>query len=228
MAQLFALVVLAVVLPGALVLEGLLSLKWVLLGAGAWAVAVVVTAGPGAGLWMLLEKARVSPRPKAALWGVWSAICELGAAAVVFTRVAEFPAFVDAIGFGVGAGAVEAAITMCAAAVARKAAEDPVTGFMAWSGVLERALASVGHIASRGLVWVGLQAWVLSPALVVAGATFAIVDGIASYGSEAEWDWTDPATLKWFYGVVAVVTAIEVVALAGGLVALGRLGAGSA
>ncbi len=224
MPQLFALVAIAVGVPSALLLAGFVSLKWVLLGAAAWAVAVVVKAGPGAALWLVLEKAGMPPRPKAAIWGVWSALCELGATAAVFIGSAEAPELIDAVAFGVGAGAVEAMLTVAAAVVAQDDTTPSPTGFVAWSGVVERLLASTGHIASRGLVWVGLQGWPLAPAILVGIATFAIVDGIASYGSEAKWDWTDADRLRWFYGLVAAVTAVEVIALVAGVAIVAAAG----
>ena len=227
-----ALLALGLVPPLVLVLGGFSAWQWVLLGAGAWAVAVVVKAGPGAAIWWAMEKVKVSPKTKSGLWGAWSAVCELGVTAVVFVGASTFPSILDAVGFGVGAGGIEALVVLLAGITssrAGKAGSDsdnpvvPPAGFVAWSGVLERALASTGHVASRGLIWVGIQARVLAPAVVVAWATFAVVDGLATYGSEVGWDWEDADRLKWFYAVVAVVTAVEVAAFVVGVVALRAL-----
>ncbi|MEK9508844.1 hypothetical protein WI460_11665 [Gemmatimonadota bacterium Y43] len=222
MPQAAVLLALSALPPALLVGLGGASWGWMLLRAGAWALAVVIKAVPGAALWWAIERAGVSLRARSAAWGVWSAACELGVSAAVFLTATEFPSLLDMIGFGIGAGSFGALVVAGAAVASARvespedSASDPASSdrFLAWSGVIERGLASVGHVASRGLVWVGLQSWLLSPFALAACATFGVVDGVSTYGSEAGWDWHDRRRLKYLYSLVAKVTAVEVVLMA--------------
>ena len=99
-------------------------------------------------------------------------------------------------------------------------APRPESVILEWSGVFDRGLTSVGHLATRGLVWAGLQHPGLTPGIVLALATFTLVDGIATYGSAVGWDWEEPRLLRRFCGLLAVVTLVEVAAFVGVLLLL--------
>ncbi|MBL8986294.1 MAG: hypothetical protein JNJ80_08490 [Gemmatimonadetes bacterium] len=226
MPQFAAFLLLGLGLPLIVALAGVSSWTWIVLGAGAWGGGVLLKTLLGGPVGAACQALRPRQSFRSVWWGVWSAVCELGVAALVFAVVTPFPTLGEAIGFGVGAGSLEAFYVLYLAiratgadglvdasgrAVAAAPA-GPVDRFQEWSGVLERFLASVGHLASRGLVWAGMQAAVLVPGLAFAVATFAAIDGVAFHGSVAKWDWADPGLSRRFYRFVAVVTGLELIA----------------
>ena len=109
---------------------------------------------------------------------------------------------------------ITSAMKMVAAAKLRRA-QELAQESRPYAERMERMLTSVSHLAARGLVWVGLQGWHLVPALLFALGTFALVDGIATYGHLAGWDWTDERRLRWFYAILALIACLEAVAFAG-------------
>ena len=217
MVQCLLILLLGLGLPMFLAFSGLASWSWIGLGAAAWIVAVVLKIFPGGLLWVLLERLMKGQRMKAALWGVWSALTELGVAAIAFAGASAFPGLGDAVGFGVGAGSLEAlnilrqALGYLVAAQVRSPSK--LDGkFLDWIVVVERYLTSGGHLATRGLVWAGLQSLLLVPGMVLAVATFSLVDGIASYGHAVKWNWADPSIRRRWLGFLSVVTIVEAAA----------------
>ena len=209
MPQIIALLVLAFGAPLAVLLMGA---DWRLLGWGAaiWAVSVAVKAVFGFAVDALCKQILSGLRWQAAVWGVWSAVCELGAVAVFFYLM-DLSLVVDVVAFGVGAGAVEVLLVL-ATALGSKSGDDSVDGqdwFVEWSGVLERASTLAGHVGSRGLIWLGIQSLVLAPLLVVAIALFALVDAVAVFGVDAKWDWTDQMIARKMQAFLASVAAVE-------------------
>ncbi|MAG56044.1 MAG: hypothetical protein CMJ83_07120 [Planctomycetes bacterium] len=216
MPQFLAFLALAIGLPLAIALTGLSTWAWVGLGAAAWAVALVIKISAGTVVSVASERFLRRPAMKAAVWGLWSGLAELGVAAILFLTVEPFPALGDTIGFGIGAGSVEVVFVLISAVASSSRgtsteADSPGAG-MDWSGVIERALTSVGHVSSRGLVWSGVQGWCMAPAVVVALTTFGLVDGVATYGTNAKWDWHDPSVIRRFHRFLALVTVLEAVA----------------
>lgn len=228
MLQILAFLLIGLVPPLGLGMAGTASWTWICLGATAWGAAVVmkvILAGPVSAFF---ERLTTNKFRQCLGWGLWSAACELGIAAVIFLAAGPFPRIGNALGFGISAGCAEVLFTLALGlASAGKEETQPSAGpdetFVSWSGVIERLLATAGHIASRGLVWTGLQSWPLAPGLALAFATFALVDGVATYGVDSKWDWTDPGTARRFYGFVAAITVLEVVAFIGSLQYLGLL-----
>jgi hypothetical protein len=217
MLQCLAILLLGLGLPVFMGLSNLASWSWIGLGAAAWIVAVLLKVCPGGLLRLLLEHCLQGQRMKAALWGVWSALMELGVAAIAFSGAGTFPGLGDAAGFGVGAGSVEALNTLRLALGIRIAARIRSPSkldvkFLDWIVVVERYLTSGGHLATRGLVWAGLQSLFLVPGMVLAVATFSLVDGIASYGHAVKWNWADPRIARRFLGFLSVITIVEAVA----------------
>ena len=199
--------------PAALAVSGTSRLSWIAIGAGVWAGSVVLKILLGNLVHRAISKLEL--RTQAALWGAWSAFCELGAVAFWFAAISNPSSVGDVIGVGVGAGSLEIivivgrgwlALQMPSKLLLPKAPGD---WFVAWSGVFERISTSVGHVASRGLVWVGLKASILVPAAAVAFATFAVVDGLATYGHSKGWNWKDPGLCRRFNGFLAGVGALE-------------------
>jgi hypothetical protein len=261
--------------PIALAVDGVSSWAWIGLGAAAWAGAVVVKAAPFTGglVGFTAEGLFKAEWPKAAVWGIWSALCELGAAVIVFLAAFDptwylpgvydprashaYPSLGNAVGFGVGAGSVEVIALLVVASIGSGAnpgagrgrgacgrpgppdpcatdsaqpAATPADEFMEWSGIIERFLACVGHLATRIMIWAAVKAWLLTPAVVFPYAafafpmaTFALVDGVATYGQAVEWDWEDGGTARRFYGFVAAVTVLEAIACIASVLMVDRL-----
>ncbi len=200
---------------------------WLGLGAIAWVIAVVLKVFLGWGVDALSERSFKSQKAKAAIWGVWSSACELGVTAAVF--LFAYPSLENAIGFGVGAGVVELFYLLLQQAVKTKTASSNQQNeatqpskdrFMEWSGVIERSLALIGHVSSRGLIWLGIRALYLTPFLLSAILLFSIVDGVATYGVSVGWDWTNSSIYKRFTRWVSIVGAVEVILFALGVLLL--------
>jgi hypothetical protein len=168
---------------------------------------------------------RSSPDLGGSLQGILSAACELGAAALAFGVVFPHLSFVEALGFGAGAAAVEALIVSL---VGNVHAGGPNGDFVAaqiaamrkgppWvpavAGLTDRGVATVLHVACRGLVAVGImteRAWPVA----VAFAIFACVDGFVMRCLRSEWKFGEASVAARMYGVIAALAAVSVVALA--------------
>ena len=92
-----------------------------------------------------------------------------------------------------------------------------------WSGIIERTSTYLGHIATRGLVWVGLQSWYFAPAVAMAIGTFGLVDGVAAFGQDAGWNWSDPFVCRRFQAFLIAVAVVETALFVGGVFALGAV-----
>jgi hypothetical protein len=208
--QLLGFLLLGVGVPLGLIISGVSSWQWLGLGALAWGVSLGIKVIP-----RKLAAARLpSTRHHAAVWGTWSALCELGLAALVFAVVDPRPSFNDALGFGAGAGSVEVLYTLVFGIVVgiRSPSQDDsqqTHPFVAWSGVIERVLTLIGHVATRLLVWEGTRSMVGVWGALFGFASFAVVDGVATYGTLARWEWTEPRTSMRFYAFLFAVTLLE-------------------
>ncbi|MCG8402643.1 MAG: hypothetical protein MJA84_13800 [Firmicutes bacterium] len=182
---------------------------WFLLGAVTWAVSVGVKIVLS-GLVDIEVKERLSAKHNAALQGLLSAVTELGAAAFVFLFVLPEGKLAYVIAFGAGAGIIEAAILLIVALLTKKETESAkkLPWYQQWTFFIERFGAFLGHVGSRGLIWLGVHGPVYSIILAVIG--FASVDGVAVYGTYQKWDWLQPKIWKRFYGFVMLVGVAEI------------------
>lgn len=180
-----------------------------LAGAGAWYVAILAKLHVNPLIQQWLLPAAVST---AVALGFFSGISELGLAAP-FLRLNK-ARIADAVAVGLGAGLIElldatkqgwgqvsdayggdARITMLPAAFG--------SAFL-----IERSLTSAGHVSSRLLVFAAIRRRsVLVATLAV--TMFAAVDGTASYCAIAGIDLTEGSRYGFYFGGVALVTAIE-------------------
>lgn len=153
--------------------------------------------------------------------GALSAASELGPAAAFFVYVVPNLTWWQLVGFGVGAGAVEAImlpflanplkgtrLEQHANDVFRRSASNSV---VQWLSVLERIWAMLLQVSTRGLVGLSVYSGNPFPAcLAIAG--FAAVDGTAYYGHLRKWPFDSPqllARVHLFLGVAAgVMTAL--------------------
>jgi hypothetical protein len=167
---------------------------------------------------------RSSPAIGGSLQGVLSASCELGAAALAFGVVFPHLAFAEALGFGAGAAAAEAMIVSLvenvhaagpnADLVAAQIAvmrEGP-TWVAAMIAFADRSVATILHIACRGLVAVGIVTERVWP-VAIAFVFFASVDGFAMHCLRAGWKFGHVSVAARLYGALAVLAAASVVAL---------------
>lgn len=188
--------------------------RWIGIGIASWVLALIGKVGLDAGLGCagLYDQ---SAMVQGIVGGLNSAIWELGMAAVFLRgRSLSTP---NVLAFGVGIGAFEVLFVIAIGLLSLLGDEGVAAGDHATMAaelgllffVLERGITLVGHVASRVLVYVALRHRALLP-LAVALATFSIVDGVASYGWAAGWDWEDSATLGILYLFLIAVGAIEV------------------
>ena len=130
---------------------------------------------------------RLSNPALAATQGVFSAVSELSIAAVFFVYVIPELAYWQLVGFGVGAGAVEAIMLpvhfqsvqgrsagrTCGGCLPRVSQDQAVQ----WLSVLERIWAMLLQVVPRAGVFLGRQPQSNSCCVALAG--FSVVDGLA-------------------------------------------------
>ncbi|MEV4260515.1 hypothetical protein [Kribbella sp. NPDC049584] len=182
------------------------SVGWPLAGAASWALA------------LLLKRAAAGTARRPALIeavrrGAISAVTELGCSALVFA-VRQPPGGKQAVAFGAGAGGAEA-LYVLALGIAHPA---DAQGLEQWRAgrqqslivdqfvLIERTVAMVSHIASRGIVSTsGSRPGRLSAGLVL----FTVADAVAAYGHAAGWKWMDPRVARRTHAFYAAVAALE-------------------
>jgi len=205
-----------IIVPPAILLSAGASAKALILGAGIWAASVAVKRLAGLPLDRRLRKRNTKSEIAAGFHGALSAICELGLAAI-FLRTWDDARLVDVLAFGAGAGCTEAFYVLCLAFTATKNRTDELAWireateslWVRYTVPLERLLAAIGHSGSRGLVWLGLQLSGSQGVILVAlaMATFTMVDGVAAYGLQKKWNWSDPTICRrthLFFGGVSM------------------------
>lgn len=212
--QILLLSLLALVPPALLIAAQNSTGKWLLIGLLCWTGAVAIKASVGILVAKFSEKAFTSKRIQSTIWGLWSSFCELGATVAVILFFKPFPGLLEAIALGTGAGAFEVLFVLGAIYFeSRGKKEDsntapPGNAFLRWSTVFERIFALIGHVGTRGLIWVSLVSGNPLPTLL-AVITFSIVDGLATYGIAMKWDWKDPRICLRFQGFVAFLSIVE-------------------
>jgi hypothetical protein len=153
--------------------------------------------------------------------GLVSALSELGAAFLFFIFVVTDLPVVHLLGFGAAAGAIEAIMLPFiknplrgtpvgdhATDVLEKSTGNPA---VQWLAVLERLLAMVIHIASRALVFIGIQRIDVIP-VFLAVITFGAVDGTGYFGYLKKWRFDEPRLLLRLYAFVGAIVLIQSVA----------------
>jgi hypothetical protein len=154
----------------------------------------------------------------AALNGVWSAVTELGFAGMGLAtlNVDSLPAV---LAFGIGAASAEVVYVLVkgirspggARVVEEWERGARVSLCVRYSVPLERLVAGVGHVSSRGLVFTSLKLPISGGILTAVAALFffSITDGIAYYGHLAGWNWNDPNVCRTFHSALAMLAAVE-------------------
>jgi hypothetical protein len=210
-------VALAVLVPAAVVAWSGDASSYLLAGAVAWALAVALKIY-GTKLAGRITDLRIPALWRAAASGAWSATTELGFALLVFLL---FPGPLPLLNvFAVGLGAASAEILYLAVIGASRHRQTPgpppewIEGakrsyLVQHTFLIERLLASAGHVAARALIYLAASTHILTPGLL-AFAAFAGIDGVAQYGHLREWNWFNPATAAYYYGGVLAAVSVEV------------------
>jgi hypothetical protein len=183
--------------------------RWMILGVVSWGLGVLVKGlvtylldGAGEAHWPIAMRGVIA--------GTNSATCELGAAAVFLRNPSV--RLIDAIGFGVAIGSFEIVFTMGLGVLGgldeNLRFTAPPFAFVDGLFVSERFLTLLGHTGSRLLLFVALSCKLWLPG-IIAFVTFSSIDGLASHGLAAKWNWGDTMVNVRFQMVVASLTLIE-------------------
>lgn len=168
---------------------------------------------------------RLKPLALATSQGLVSGFSELFAAAVFFAILPRMTPL-EVIGFGAGAGIVEA----LALSVMTIGGMNPLQGTPLeipkeeiWDAfgattlraslypILERALCIGIHIGTRALVYISVTTLQPIPA-IVALVLFSAGDGVAYYGYLRRWKFLEPRIALPFYGFIAILAATSTLA----------------
>jgi hypothetical protein len=160
---------------------------------------------------------RLSNPALAGTQGVLSAVSELGAAAAFFVFVIPELSYWQLVGFGVGAGAVEAIMLPFisnpfkgstlgehADEVFRASTTDRD---VQWLSVLERIWAMLLQVSTRGLVYFSVASHNPIPACVgLAG--FSVVDGSAYYWHLQKWRFDSLPVLACVHALLGLIACM--------------------
>jgi hypothetical protein len=148
-----------------------------------------------------------------ALNGVFSGVSELGAALAIFAFMPA-PSFWDMVAFGVGIGAIEAFLVATPSnplkgtglekptaeieAVIAALPKGPRFVYSCVTPLVERILAAVIHIATRGLAYVTYRGANPLP-IAIALLAFVLADGVVGYRLLQQGKLKDLRVLNQFY-----------------------------
>ena len=209
-------------------IHGISLLPWILAGAAAWALGLLVklplTAWvPWVKQWMGSKNApRFGYAALAVVTGLLSGLAELGIAFLVLYLLVPLGNVTTLIAFGVSAGSTEVLYVLLiltprevqkaleSGALRLKAQGSPSPLGVALWPVLERAYATVIHTTTRGLVAASILGSDPLPGLLGLLA-FTLVDGAASFGDFREWNWQDARILRRFHAFGLGIAASGVV-----------------
>jgi hypothetical protein len=212
------LLILAITLPIAFIIWGG-SIEWLFYGVMVWIISVgikIVFAWHGN---LLLSKSGLLT--KAITNGIISAVSELGLAALVLIFIGATNVDIpDIMLYAVSAGVTELLIISIYGMFEKREPETVKKWeisaehcFLArYLFPVERLVALIGHIGSRGLVGIAIikgYVWPVAVALI----TFSTTDGLANYGVLKNWDWFNRTILKNFFLATGCLALIELVLL---------------
>ena len=156
-----------------------------------------------------------------ALNGLFSGVSELGAALAIFAFMPT-PSFWDIVAFGVGIGTIEAFLVATPTnplkgtglekpaeeigAVIAALPKGPRFVYSYLTPLLERILAAVIHVGTRGLAFVSYRAWNPLP-LILALLAFVLADGVVGYRLLQQGRLKDLRVLGRFYFFFFILAA---------------------
>jgi hypothetical protein len=193
--------------------------RYLALGAASWVLAVtiklLVMRIPG------VPAVVASGSFGAAVWGLFSAGCELGLCALllVFGGYDVDLSMANILAVGVGVASAEILYVFAAAIREHLRGRDEealkqwIVGARQSLWVrnmlfIERLSATLGHIGTRGLVLLAIDSATIWPA-AIALMSFAVVDGIAIFGRGRNWNWCDPKIARAFYSMTLLMAVLE-------------------
>jgi hypothetical protein len=192
--------------------------EWLLFGAVAWSIALGMKLAVGKIIYYFFSRHERILLFACGL-GIMSSITELGVTAFFFVLLLDQSSIIRVVTFGIGVSTTEIIFVIVSAMIEHRYNRDQGTE-LAWTkgaskslvvrymSVVERVDGLIGHISSRGLIYLSIL-W-NSPAIAILSIfTFSIVDGVATYGSLAQWNWFDPHLCRRFYLFVTGVSVIE-------------------
>lgn len=151
----------------------------------------------------------------AIIQGIVSAFSELGAAMFFYIFVVKELTLTELIGFGIAAGSIEAIILpfmknplqgtpleQHSDETIKKSEENHI---VQWMGVWERILASIVHVASRGLVYISYFTGNIIP-IIIGFLGFGLVDGRAYFAHLEKWAFDNIKVLGKFYRFLGIVS----------------------
>jgi hypothetical protein len=185
---------------------------WFLLGAGTWALAVVLKVLAD---FVVVRTAKVELPDwlTAVLSGLWSSLCELGLAVGAF--LIWNATFADALVLALGAALAEFVILLPAAISANwRKAQTKAKVSAGWNAFFaERAAAIASHLASRALAWLGVAGAGGLAALGAAFGLFALGETAQAYGQAKDWDYLSPRVFWLSLAFQIAIVAAEIALL---------------
>jgi hypothetical protein len=189
------------------------------MGAAAWVIAVAIKP-PASKLVSKVVTEHQHRKIFATLQGILSALTELGIVAVCYIILFPQLSLPDAIAFGVGASSMEIFSVLALGIIADIRCPDWASRaawvlgarqslWVRYMMFIERFAALLGHVGSRGLVYLGLVHFNLV-LTSIAFILFSAVDGVTVYGRLAGWDWFEPWICRSFYLFVLMVNFLEI------------------
>lgn len=155
-----------------------------------------------------------------AVQGLVSAFSELGSAFIFFRFFLSELTLPQLIGFGVAAGAVESIVLPFVGNPLSGTPLEKHTGElekkmdsnikMQWMGVIERILALILHVFTRGLIYVSIITQAVFPGLI-AIAAFGASDGRAYYALLEKWEFDNIKVLRKFYYYLTFIALILII-----------------
>ena len=207
----------SVLLPG-LVLVILPHLAQAMLyGALAWAAAVIVKIAvslfPGA------KRIMAAGKTGAAVWGAFSGLAELGLLGYLMLEGVVSTGAASAAATGIGAASLEIVYVLAEGVITDIRHPDPAK-YQAWLRgarrslwvaniiFIERSAATILHVGTRGLLAISIGQILLFP-IMIAMVSFAVVDGLATYGAVRKWNWFNPILCRLFCQFVLLAGALN-------------------
>ncbi|MEO1044259.1 MAG: hypothetical protein AAFX04_02330 [Pseudomonadota bacterium] len=158
-----------------------------------------------------------------ATWGAISGVFELGFFLITAALLASPNSLTGGAWAGLGAAIAELAYLLAMGIwypdddqEARIAAWQRGARRSAWVRnifLVERSSASLIHIGTRMLATLALISHTIWP-LLIALASFTLVDGVATYGVKAKWNWFNPILCRAFYKFVFLCGLMNFLAVA--------------
>jgi hypothetical protein len=200
-------------------------------GAGIWGASVYAKRLVMGSASARLPDMRMSDAARSASHGAVSAAMELVPAAA-FLVTLRSASLADLIAFGAGAGSAEAAYVLLLGIIRPQIDPDELQAWLRGAAVswcvryavpIERLFALVGHVGSRGLLYVAMMAG--GPLGVLWGlaavSLFTAIDGVAVYGHLKRWQWHDPMICRRAHSFFAALSLAELLLLLVGFQDLG-------